>query len=127
MNEDKEFIDGKMLPDMQHKIKITLTWHKCIDSLADYMTYKNLYNTKKASSFNLWVTSLMSLAGLIINDIDSQEIFNLISKFNSGSMLTHNELINLHNYISKRLNHLGLIDLKIEKVSPAQKYAGMFK
>jgi hypothetical protein len=125
MNADEA--TSKILPDLQHKAKITLTWHDAVTNKADYLIYKKLFNTKKSSSYTKWLTSLFVVANLIKNDLKNQEIINKIESFESGGNLTEKDFLIIHNFLTVKLDELGILDLKIDKVSSAQKYGDMFK
>jgi hypothetical protein len=122
-----EIPDGKMLPDMQHKITITLTWHSAVRNKMEYLLYKHKYHTKKSSAYNQWVVSLFIVANLIKPDIDDKAILIKLSQFDNYGSLNDSDFIIIHDYLTDKLSKLGLLDLKIDRVSPTQKYAGMFK
>ena len=110
-----------MYPDMEHKWKITKTWHLAIDSMQDYQSYFKLTKKQKISSYIAWVKNIGIVYNLIKNDIKDPELEKLMRDISMPSTL---EVVT--NKINAHIHILGLTNLTKDFDSPEVEFAKEF-
>lgn len=117
----------QMLPDMEHKWKITRTWHELVDYMQDYITYKNIGKTKLSSKMS-WtgkLTTIFLLTKYIKNE-NNEKINIYFNKLLGGNSLNDTELIQVTDLINKKLDALGLTNFDLNFEDPVTKYKKEF-
>ena len=118
-----------MLPDMEHKFKITRTWHELVESMQIYLTYKNFLGKDRLSSRLEWIGRLTTIYLLTkyYKSENNKFIDPIMDRLFKGERLKDIDLISVTDFLNKKLDSLGLTNFDIDREDPVTKYRMEFK